>query len=202
MGSSCLLTRTDHCYSCPEDVTAGACYCLLVSEATSASAAQPHGTTRTVPLSKHARELLHKTIKAGRISLALAVLVTAGAIGGSIAAKNAVFISFLPAAGYFAWIFYKTSIRSMQDLREGTMVRYQGHWQERTAAKRVGNSTQYRLYVQTPSLDQPLIIRQPALVKSVYQAGVDIDWVSSGGKIEYATRSLQPLTYERRPAAG
>jgi hypothetical protein len=142
-----------------------------VSEPTSALPANPGGTTTTLPLSNNARQRLKKSIRTGRLFLFVGVLITAGVIVGIIAAKNAVFICLLPAAGYLAWAFYKASIQSARDLRVGTMERYQGPWQERTLIKMAHSNPQYRLYVQPPTLNQPVMIRRTALARSVRQAG-------------------------------
>jgi hypothetical protein len=176
-----------------------ACYSLFVSEQTAASAAKPGGTTTTLPLNDNARRRLQKNIRTGRVFLLLGVLTTAGVIVGIVAAKTAAFICLLPAAGYFAWAFYKFSIESARDLRVGTMERYQGPWQERTFIKMAHTNPQYRLYVQPPTLEQPVMIRRTALVRSVRQAGVNDEWVSGSGQLEYTTRSRQPLTYSRHP---
>lgn len=168
---------------------------------TEAAKAEQGGTTTTLPLSDNARRGLQKNIRTGRAFLAVAILITAGVIAGIIAAGNAVFVVLLPAAGYLAWAYYYNAVQAARDLREGTLVRYTGPWRERTQIRGVHSSAQYRLYVQPPNLTQPVMIRRSALAKSARQAGIGDEWTSSGGQLEYTTRSHQPLTYSRHASA-
>ena len=161
-----------------------------------AAEAQQGGTTTTLPLSDIARKGLQKRIRSGRICLLIAILLTGGIITG-IAASGAVFIIFLPLAGFLGWMYYMNSFMGVRDLRDGTMVRYTGTWRERTRIKQTRSGAVYRLYVQPPNLTQPVLFRKSALARSARQAGTGDEWTSSGGQLEYTNCCHQPLTYSR-----